>query len=179
MWEKVKIILRVQGLSKIISIPGRTSHKSRSQATFKDSGDGGQIRVHILSKQMFWSFSKSMKTGFFICFSVTDTPNIWIHYKTKVMLLKSWSFTQLLSWCLNVCHAFLWMKDTEKVFKALWEKDKILVTTIFFFSHNWFWPVRDISYHLGHFFCRCINRSVFGLPVCLQKLLTLAIDFEW
>ena len=34
--------------------------------------------------------------------------------------------------------------------KILWEKDKVLVTSIFSFSHNVFYPIKDKFYHLSH-----------------------------
>ena len=88
--------------------------------------------------------------------------------------------------------------------KTMWEKEKMLVTSIFSFSYNVFLPIRQISSllpqllcHLpnakprhggtdevsqgGKFICHHINRfghTDFGLSVCLStKTLTLAIAF--
>ena len=34
--------------------------------------------------------------------------------------------------------------------KLLWEKEKVLVTSIFSFSHNVFYPIKDKFHHLSH-----------------------------
>ena len=49
--------------------------------------------------------------------------------------------------------------------KTLWEKEKMLVTSIFSFSHNDFNPVKDKKYHLSYFYfvvCKCFQfRQVY------------------
>ena len=44
--------------------------------------------------------------------------------------------------------------------KTLWEKEKMPVTSIFFFSHNVFYPIKDRYHHLGNnqfVVCKCFQ----------------------
>ena len=53
--------------------------------------------------------------------------------------------------------------------KTLWENEKMLVTSIFFYSHNVFNFIKDKNHYFGKFsfvFCKCIQ---FGLAVTLTK----------
>ena len=54
----------------------------------------------------------------------------------------------------------------EKSFlKTLWEKEKMLVTSIFSFSHSVFYPVSDRNHHLSYsFFLSSAN--AFNLVTC-------------
>ena len=48
----------------------------------------------------------------------------------------------------------------EVFFKTLWEKEKMLVTSIFSFSHNVFYSIKDRNYHLCYIsfvVCKCFQ----------------------
>ena len=49
-------------------------------------------------------------------------------------------------YCLTLYHTILTFKDMEKIAfrKKLWEKEKMLVTSIFSFSHNLFYLFKII-----------------------------------
>ena len=40
----------------------------------------------------------------------------------------------------------------KKKLKTLWEKEKMLVTSIFSFSHNIFIPIKDKNHHFKYFY---------------------------
>ena len=43
-------------------------------------------------------------------------------------------------------------KDTEekRLWKTLWEKEKMLVTSIFFFSHSVFYSIKERNLHISN-----------------------------
>ena len=48
----------------------------------------------------------------------------------------------------------------EAFLKTLWEEEKMLVTSIFSFSHNVFYSIKDRNYHLCYIysvFCKCFQ----------------------
>ena len=62
------------------------------------------------------------------------------------------------------------LEEKKRLLKTLWEKKKILVTSIFFFSHNVFYPMKDIFNVLSNisFVVRKYFkfRQVFSFFVC-------------
>ena len=48
----------------------------------------------------------------------------------------------------------------RSLLKTLWEKEKMLVTSIFSFSHNVFYPIKDRNHHLSYIYfivCKCFE----------------------
>ena len=66
--------------------------------------------------------------------------------KPGPMLYKAWVHTQV-SLCSNLNplahNDDFWRTGEKSLLKTLWEMKKILVTSIFFFSHNVFYPMKD------------------------------------
>ena len=50
----------------------------------------------------------------------------------------------------------------EGLLITLWEKEKMLVISIFFFSHNFFYPIKDKFHDLIKHFCFVWKAFVFG-----------------
>ena len=54
---------------------------------------------------------------------------------------------------------FLWIYSTS-LLKTLWEKEKMLVTSIFSFSHSVFYSIRKINHHFSNIqlvVCKCFQ----------------------
>ena len=61
-------------------------------------------------------------------------------------------------------------KRERSLLKTLWEKEEMLVTSIFSFSNNVFSPIKDMNHHFSNYeyvMCKCFQ---FG-PIQMQMLL--------
>ena len=61
-------------------------------------------------------------------------------------------------------HTIQTFKDPEKeaFLHSLWEKEKMVVTSIFFFSHNVFFPIKDKSLHFSYIYFFVCKPFHFG-----------------
>ena len=53
-----------------------------------------------------------------------------------------------------------WQPRESSILKALWEKEKVLVTSIFSFSHKVFYPYQSKFQFLSHIYfvvCKCFQ----------------------
>ena len=60
-----------------------------------------------------------------------------------------------------------------RLLKTLWEKEKMMVTSIFSFSHNAFYPIKDKSYSLHHIYfavCTCFQIGQVNKFVVLYRV---------
>ena len=65
---------------------------------------------------------------------------------------------------LTLYHTFKTFNDPEKeaFLKTLWEKEKMLVTSIFSFSHNVFYPSQKEFLYLSYIYCVVCKCFQFG-----------------
>ena len=72
-------------------------------------------------------------------------------------------------------HTIPTFNDLEKqnLLKTLWEKEKMLVTSFFSFSHNVFYPFQNKFHFFGHTYfvvCKCFQfLPVQNFVVCIQN----------
>ena len=50
----------------------------------------------------------------------------------------------------------------KRLFKTLWEKEKMLVTSIFSFSHHVFYPIKDRNHHICYIYFVVCKYFQFG-----------------